>query len=84
LDKDIDITDLRNPHLDATRRAQNTSASETHRQVGNLDPEKENRYPRSMSAASSTKDARKSVGRNTPGRRGRTGNQYFDVGKVGR
>ncbi|GAB7327163.1 hypothetical protein MBLNU13_g11074t1 [Cladosporium sp. NU13] len=37
-----------------------------------------------MSAASSSQDARKSLGRNTPGRRGRTGNQYFDVGKVGR
>ena len=53
-------------------------------QVGTLHPEKENRCPRSMSAASLSQDAGKSMGRNTPGRRGRTGNQYFDVGKVGR
>jgi len=32
LDKDIDISDLRNAHLDTTRRAQTRSASETHEQ----------------------------------------------------
>jgi hypothetical protein len=67
--------------LRATRNHRNTFGNT---QIGTLDPEKENRYPRSMSAANSSQDARKSLGRNTPGRRGRTGNQYFDVGKVGR
>lgn len=79
---DIDIAAVRTIHLDITRRAQTATLWKI--QVGTLDPEKENRYPRSMSAASSSQDARKSIGRNTPGRRGRTGNQYFDVGKVGR
>lgn len=36
-----------------------------------------------MAAANQQKEARNGA-RNTPGRRGRTGNQYFDVGKVGR
>jgi hypothetical protein len=80
---DIDIAAVRNALLDTTRRAQTTQHF-GNTQIGTLDPEKENRYPRSMSAASSSQDARKSLGRNTPGRRGRTGNQYFDVGKVGR
>lgn len=80
---DIDIAAVRYALLDTTRRAQ-TPLCFGNTQAGILDPEKENRYPRSMSAASSSQDARKSLGRNTPGRRGRTGNQYFDVGKVGR
>jgi hypothetical protein len=80
---DIDIAAVRNAHLDTTRRAQ-TPLYFGNTQIGTLDPDKENRFPRSMSAASSQQDARKSLGRGTPGRRGRTGNQYFDVGKVGR
>jgi hypothetical protein len=79
----IDIAAVRNALLDTTRRAQ-TQQHFGNTQTGALDPDKENRYPRSMSAANSSQDARKSLGRNTPGRRGRTGNQYFDVGKVGR
>lgn len=71
-------------HLDITRLAHPPLPLDSRRKLDKLDPEKENRIPRSMSAATRDKDARKSVGRNTPGRRGRTGNQYFDVGKVGR
>jgi hypothetical protein len=79
----IDIAAVRNALLETTRRAQ-TPQHFGNTQIGALDPDKENRYPRSMSAANSSQDSRKSLGRNTPGRRGRTGNQYFDVGKVGR
>ena len=59
--------------------------------ITTLELDKENRAPRSMTVASAKKnggsgerDGGKTPSQHTPGRRGRTGNQYFEVGKVGR
>lgn len=66
-----------------TRRAPRDTA-------GKLELDKENRPPRGMAPTMSAKKAAqanmdgKTNAQHTPGRRGRTGNQYFDIGKVGR
>lgn len=55
--------------------------------TGKLEVDKENWPPRGMPPSLSAKkqaNMNGAAGQHTPGRRGRTGNQYFDVGKVGR
>lgn len=76
-----DTLDIFNTIDATTHSGESTRRADT---AGKLELDKENWPPRGMAHPLSAKKTNMDGKQHTPGRRGRTGNQYFDVGKVGR